>query len=247
MQLSNESNRQAMVAEQIEGGQYFVQAKKWYDMIYLYPYTQAFYTLMMLLLLLSSVIVAIGILNMQYTSKKIPFAVYADDQVSFISYIRPLAVSYENTNISIARYLAEYYVKLRETYSPGLLDEGAWQNFFERVQATSSRRVFSEFVRYMDTQSNPMSPVLLYRTNVERMISVTYSVFPEGHYNKPDHVTVYFKATERGREFDETQAWKAELTFDMSDMYTNADEQSSMYFTVIKYKVTPVSSSGTTG
>ena len=36
MQLSNESNRQAMVAEQIEGGQYFVQAKKWYDMFYVY-------------------------------------------------------------------------------------------------------------------------------------------------------------------------------------------------------------------
>ncbi len=237
------TKQQNLIATQIENGQYFVQANKWYKSMYLYPYNQAFYTLLMLLILITTVVVVISIINKQYTSEKIPLAVYNDDQVYFISHIKPLARSYENTNISIARYMLEYYISLRESYSPSLLNEIKWKNFFEQVQALSSRRVFSEFVRYMDTNTNQMSPVLLYRTNTIRVISDIKIIFPEGNYNKPDMATVYFKSTEKGRETGETKEWKANIAFDMSDMYTEYPVQNNLHFIVIKYNITPINSS----
>lgn len=237
-QLDTNLAKETMLSGLIEDGQFFVMANKWYNIKYLYPYTQALWTLIMVLLLGITVLVVGSILNMQYTSKKIPFSVYIDNQVDYISYIRPLAGSYESTNISIARYLVSYYVKLRESYNPTLLDESSWQSFFNQIQALSSRRVFSEFVRYMDTQSNPQSPVLLYRTTFERVINEIQIIFPEGDYNKPDTATVYFKAIARGRESSETKNWKAEITFDMSDMSTGV--QNKLYFTVIKYITEPM-------
>ncbi len=229
------SDNLIITARKMENNGYFEDAKSWYAWRYIYPYTQLFYIIMTLIFVSLSAVIIVNACGIEYSIKKVPFSIFSVDEINDIPSIIPIAKGYEDINISIARYLLGQYVSNRESYKGSLLQENEWKAMLDKISNTSSHKVFSEFVRYVNTQ-NPNSPVIKYRLSIERIISIISVEFP-ANIDKPSSAKVLFKATEKSKNTANDSYWLAEIDFDIPDIYKTYLEKSDMNFTVMRYKV----------
>ncbi|CAL7960842.1 putative type IV secretion system protein [Alphaproteobacteria bacterium] len=224
------------IAQKVESGEYFEEAKQWYAFTYLHPHTQAFYTCILAIAFVISAYIVHSVASTQYLALKLPFPIYVDDVVNYVSRIKPLFDGHERINASVARYFLDKYVTLRENYGGALLNPDNAQKLLSQVKNLSSRRVFSEFYKYLDIQINPHSPILKYRSSVSRMIRITSIEFPNT-VDKPSTAKVKFTAYEKDGDSVQGEDWVAQIYFDMPDIYNVYKKRTELHFVVMTYQV----------
>ena len=223
--------------QQIESGEYFERARNWYADKYLSPNTQVAALLIFFITAAIGTYFIVDSMLDKYFSVKYPVPIYVDDQINFQSRIKSLAEGYESIDISVARYLVAQYVIHREEYKYNGTNQDVVQEKLSAIRASSSRRVFSDYLSYMSPQKNPNSPILQYKLQTERVISVISVYFPE-KVDRPSIAKVAFKATEKNSEGEESSYWLAELNFSLNNIMNVLDYKSNLNFIVTSYQVT---------
>lgn len=201
----------------VDSGQYFEDAKKWYAGKYIMPYTER------AVMLFLGLWVALGTYLLMQTTiqdfqvKEYPFPIYALDQVKYFPYIKPISKIKEPINISVARYLASEYVKLREGYWSIDFAEDNKDFHDKRISALSSRRMYREYLNFIDPRLNPDSPLIKYKNQVQRNITIK-SIKLSGAPGFPERAVITYEATERSSAGETSSTFMAEMNFTLLDL-----------------------------
>lgn len=204
------------IAELVESGEYFIESRKWFCRMYLSVYTQHIYSLILALTVIITSFIIYTLAQGNYEIQHIPFAIYATDPTEKFPKISALNNGKEEMMISVARYLVSHYVKLRETYEPTFSENDKLTSHLEKIRKLSSRQVYSDFVSFVDPNSNPSSPILRYRDNVTRKIEIKKVHFTP-YLSKPDGAIIEYAATEIiNNTVVNTRDFAVEVIFDVN-------------------------------
>lgn len=223
--------------------QYFDKAKEWYVAKYLCEFRNLLYIAVIFIISVYSAYNVYRIAAAYYTIPMVPFAIYFDDDVDNFARIKPISGDKRETiSVSLARYMLAEYVVLRESYSRDLLDLANWEALLSKVRSLSSRRVFSDFIHFMNTQENPDSPILKYRFSKKRTITIRNVDFGQlAEHSVPDSATVDFDAVvSSDNGMVQSDRMKVMVEFDINDIHIRKKDMKHysgdpLYFMVTKY------------
>jgi type IV secretion system protein VirB8 len=220
----------------VDSGDYFKDAKEWYASKFLLPFSLRSYALLFFITILFATYIMVELMKADSEVKNMPFPMYAYDSVNYFPHIKPLTEVKEPINNSVARYMASKYVLFRESYNYNDTQGENKEISEKRIQALSSRRMYKEFIDYMNPDENPDSPLIKYKSQVKRIIEVK-SVELFGQYDLPERASVTFDAIEKSRSgIDSTTTWQADIDFTMLDLEKKDENgQSKLSFTVTNY------------
>ena len=228
----------------IIGQEYFEDAQQWYSSRYWGGYRQTLIIFLMFIVLAFTGYKVYQITKIYAIPQKLPFIMYFDDTDQYYPNIKSVTEEkHESIEISISRYLLERYVKLRESYTNSLLQEQNWHEMLENVRRASSKKVFSEFVAYMDAYQNPDSPILKYRLSTERDIDILSVKFDKFINEKnPISAIINFKATVISRDNSESKYKRAKINFRIGNLRVRQALEGEgarypLFFKVTEYKV----------
>ncbi len=220
----------------VETGDYFVDVKEWYASKYVFPYTIRSYMLVFFICLFCNWYFLDDVSNKVSEIKRMPFPMYAYDSVNYVPVIKSLSEIKEPINISIARYMAGKYVKFRESYSYDDFDGDNRKIVDQRVQTLSSRRIFREFLDYVNPDENPDSPIVRYKNKTKLFVEVK-NVELFGQYDLPEQAIVTYDLIEKSNDSESRSTRKAEMIFTMLDLEKKDDitGMPKLSFTVTSY------------
>lgn len=202
---------------QLQDGSYFRRARQWFDVIYHRPIAERSYFIVITILAVVTIFFSTLVyLSMQPLVRTVPYTLYSTDIVEELPVIKPLKQSaYEDLNLSIARFLLEDYVTLREGYR---YDVSLLEYNFNRVRGTTSE---GEFLNYQ-AQINPenaSSPFNKYGRNGTREIFISTSVIDFDIY--PQMAQVYFATKTQANNRRDENSWIANITFRLPELRVN--------------------------
>lgn len=236
MKHISESDR--IIAEYLESGDYYKDARAWYCNKYLSISFQR-----SIILVITSIITFV-FLGMCYTyslnvvSKKYPFPIYAYDQTEYFPHIKPLSNEKEPISDSISKYLLIKYVEFRENYK---FSDYVGQNKdiqIRKVQSLSSRKVMKQYVDQIDPESNPNSPMVIYKNNAIRKVKVSKIELVGSNQAEIYYTAALYDSREGGvtDNVENTSQWKAVIIFRLSDISNVLEKKQDLSFVVTDYK-----------
>lgn len=241
--MNSQNPHNKVIAEKIESGQYYIDARKWYDSSYGAPLGERSY-----LIVIGTV--ASFIIYYAYSSltSMLPLTyqmgaiITQQDSLRKFTTIHSMTTSYKQTDEALLLFHVRDYVKAREEYITNNIEIN-----FKRVMALSTKKVFDGYQKFMDPR-NPDSPLALYERHTTRVIN-TLSVNvissngakPGDKNYTPDKAILEFEASiSEGEGTPKVEKWVAELTFNFKGIVV--DQQSfditPMEFLITDYKST---------
>lgn len=223
--------------QQIENGEYFERARNWYADKYLAVDTQTFALSLCLIVILIGGYFSIDSMMDKYFAIKYPIPVYVDDQINFRLNIKPLTRGSESIDTSVSRALLTRYVINREEYRYNGVNLDIIQEKFASIRSNSSRRIYTNYLNYMDPQKNPDSPILKYKLQTERMIEILSVNFPKG-IDRPEFAKIMFRSVEKHGEKELISYWSTDINFSLNNITDILDNKNELNFIVTSYTVT---------
>ncbi len=238
-------------AAAIEDGSYFVQARKWYDVVYMSLMPERCFYIMLTslagIVVLLSLLALARLLPISPTEPLLFPMKNVTRDVPVISRIR--TSRHQPVNDALQRYFLEQYVQKRENYSFDTV-----QSAFRFIKYYSDEGVLKTYRRYIDPTS-ARSPINRYERTLTRDIDVLRVRInridgeTEDWQKKTDYIaTVLFDAYVIGTEQIEATRWKAMLEFEYDPLIMNQPEDlkngelkvDPMTFSVTDYTVTEI-------
>lgn len=157
------------LAEKIETGEYFREARRAYGDMYIEPLSDRYFLLVVMGFALVIMVIMLISWAMIYPLKPaVPFVYFSQDVTEELPRIKPLSNTLEeDPNLALKRYLVTQYVTLRENYNIDRLEENG-----RAVQQMSVPEVFDEWQKEM-APGNPESPIAQFQRHTIRKIRVT--------------------------------------------------------------------------
>lgn len=215
--------------EYIESGEYFNDAKKWYDFKYIYPFSQrsfvAILSIIMCALFIGVLININGLLPIVIKVKYSINSVNSENKTAEI--IRANQIQNKPLE-SIVDIMVKNYVQQRERYNYDLLKKQ-----FTYIKNNSTRIVFRRFYNFMNID-NPASPVMQYQKDVNRKIKIL-----SAHYIGSNKAVVTFHSEARGSTGNalEDIVWQATISYEIDKIDPYLPSGSRFNFTVTDYQL----------
>lgn len=200
------------IAKALEDGSYFVEARKWYNAVYISPISERVFFIV--ITLIAAVIFVMAILSFMYLlpiKPRIPFVYRAKDIVGEIPNMIRLKSPTEPTNPALMRYYVSTYVNMRESYS-----ESRFLVNRSFMQYYSDNNVFDEYNRQTHP-SNPRSPIRLYGKYITLEAKIEKVTF-ERTQAGPSRAMVDFSTDEIGPDGRKKAQWTATVAFYYTDL-----------------------------
>lgn len=231
------------IGQRIESGEYFQDAKKWFDTTYGAILGERSY-----LIIVGTV--ATFIIYYAYSSltsllpitQKMEVIMRQHESLQKFTAIHSMTESYKQTDEALLLFHLRDYVKAREEYISDNIEIN-----FHRVMALSTQKIFEEYQKFMDPR-NPESPLALYERHTGRVINTLGVVISSSNgakqgspEYKPDRATVEFEATiTEGDGKTKVEKWVSELTFNFKGIIVDQQDFkiTPMEFLVTDYKST---------
>jgi type IV secretion system protein VirB8 len=130
-----------LIAEEINSGQYFIEARKWYNDIFLKPASGAAF-----MCAASLVVLAIFIFSMYSVSRIYPLSrqvdvvVFLKNTVDFYPKLKPLPDKNKPLKQAVVEYLGSRYIQAREDYG-----SKRFSAHYHFVLHSSAKRVFDKY------------------------------------------------------------------------------------------------------
>jgi type IV secretion system protein VirB8 len=217
------------IKEYIQSGEYFVDARKWYNFKYVSPVAQRSQIFMICCIFL------IGFVSLPYSlysifplSKQVRYSIKSNEIYQTGANIIP-ANSFPHSPLqSIADIMVKNYVVQRESYN---YDELKKQFIF--LQNHSTRVVFRQFVNFMNID-NRDSPIMRYQKTIKRSVNIS-SV----DYDGEGGCAVIFNSIAKNDNGDivENILWQAVLNFQIDEINLNLPHDSRFNFTITNYRL----------
>jgi len=217
------------IQEYIKSGEYFIDARKWYNFKYITPSAQRS------LLLITCFVFFITFLVLLYTMysllpiiKQVRYSIKSAN--TFQTNANIIAADYiQNDPLkSIADIMLKNYIVQRESYNYDSL-----RTQFTFIQNNSTRVIFRQFFNLMNID-NPLSPVMRYQKSIKRSIEIL-----NAEYLNYDECVVTFKSVAKSNNGDivENMLWEASLNFEIDKINLNLPEDSRFNFAVTNYRL----------
>lgn len=218
------------IAEDIRSGKYFVEAKNWYNRIFVRnavtsaaTYLYAYIAVTMLLFSLFSLFMIFPV------SSSVKIVKFEQDTLNFETHVTKIDAY--NPEPSVIKFLCKTYVENRESYT-----QLGFQANYRFVWQSSSDDVFRDYYSQMQT-SNQNSPIVLTQnggkivvnvTNIKIKSNNTASVeFTKNFYDKYNIIT-------------SSKRLVAELVYYIQDIDFTRSTNQRIEFMVTKYSLTTI-------
>jgi type IV secretion system protein VirB8 len=220
----------------VDSGKYFEDAKQWYASKYLFVYSLRTYVIIFFVVIAFATKIMYDLFEQESSLKLYPFPIYAYDTVNYFPKIKPISTVKEPINVSVARYLSGQYVVFREGYTYNDFQGENRIILNNKIRSLSSRKIYREFLDYVDPSLNPDSPQIKYKNKITRTINVL-NVELFGKYELPEGAKVTYETVERERTESTSTKWVANIKFTMLDLEKkDEDGNSTLSYTVTNYK-----------
>jgi type IV secretion system protein VirB8 len=213
----------------IESGEYFKNAKLWYDEIYIMPFVlRSWAILCASIIFLSAFVLAMTINSLYPLNKQIMYAIFVEDSTEFNAKIEPANFFEKDPYKSVSKIFIEKYILEREGYNYNDLT-----NRMLYVQNNSTKLVFNRYNDYLSIE-NIQSPVLRFQRYAKR-----YTEISDVAFFSEEKAVVRFNAKtyeNTGRLIEDTD-WEAEISFVIDKIDPSILENTPFSFIVSDYKV----------
>jgi type IV secretory pathway component VirB8 len=214
-----EDNRK--IAESVRNGEYFEQARGWFQAVYIGPISErSFFLLVAILSGVIAVCSALSVLRMMPLTSKIPVVVHAPEDYAGKSLkIKPLGNEGDSVNNAMLKHLVSNYVVAHEGYnSRTLISDGMI------VYSNSSPDIYAAYQAAADPQ-NPQSYFARLGQVGQRIIEIK-SVSTSG--DGEGRAKVVFTSQYKGVEDNQKTRWTAKLNYTYTGVQTDIvyDEES---------------------
>ncbi len=215
--------------EDIDTGSYFVDCIIWYNTKYLLPFTQRSYCSLVLIFAFIAIFSLSANIYLLFPIKKIlNYAVYTDDSNKSTMNLTKADNISKDPIKSLVASLVDNYILVREGYDYDHLEKQ-----FLYVKNNSTRFIYTAFYNSMDL-GNPKSPVLIYRREFVKKISILSTQFIND-----TNIEVTFQANIHPKEnLNKTinsTLWKVNLKISVDDLRYRLELADKFNFSVISY------------
>ncbi len=213
----------------IKSGEYFNDARAWYNFQYLYPFTQR--TLLWIACSIFIVPLLALILNIKSLMPIITPVRYSLETTELIQNRANISSADQingNPMLSIVDLMLRNYITQRESY-----DYDNLQPQFIYIQNTSSKLVFKNFYNYMNID-NSLSPIMRYQKSIKRAVKIIAA-----DYAQEGKATIKFEtiAKNNSGEILEQIFWQAIIAFNIDEVNPKLPHNSRFNFTITDYQL----------
>jgi len=216
------------VQEYIKSGEYFKDARKWYNFKYIYPLSQRSF-LLIICVFFSAILIglALNIYNLFPIVSQVRYSLNTSSYQSSANIMKADSIKHDS-RASIADIMVKNYLVHRELYD---YDNLKLQFIF--IQNNSTRIIFRKFFNYMNID-NPDSPVMRYQKYIRRSVNIIST-----EYTKPDEALITFNAIAKntGSEIFENMIWQATINFQIDELNLDLPPDSRFNFAVTNYRL----------
>lgn len=213
----------------VNSGEYFTEARKWYNAKYLHPLSYRSMALCAAtLFVLLAAVMAMNLKSLFPLVRMLQYSITVDgkgDQSAVVMKANQVA---NNPLHSILEIMLSDYVKTREEY-----DYNSLAVQMEYVKNTSTRLVFKRFYNYLSID-NPDSPVLRYQKDAKRTVAINSIKFVD---DSSADVTFTSEARDGTNQLFENMVWVASVNFDSDGIKLHAPNDTPFNFVVMEYKL----------
>lgn len=219
-----------LIADDIESGKYFTEARFWYNRVHLQPLSET--SVMSLIVAVLAAIVLLVSYNLYaiFPEKtKVQTVLYLPSTLEKYPVLSNIAQPGKTTKQVVVEYLCGRYVLARESYNYNSLIYG--YNFIFR---SSSKQLFDAYYQNL-ALANPNSPIVLYKEDK----TVTVDIDEENIQADTGNGVVKFTSTIRDKQgkMISTAKWMAELSFYIDNYDFSKSINAPLSFIVTKYDV----------
>lgn len=212
----------------VESGEYFKQAKNWYNEIYLLPIVYRSWVFVIFsILFFFSLVLVLNLYMLFPINQQLRYAITVENTSDYTADITAADFYGNDTYKSIAHVFLTSYVKIREGYD---YDDLSDRLMF--VKNTSTKVIFNQYNDLLSLD-NPNSPLLKLQKYAKRSIFVK-----DIKFISDSEVVVRFNAKsneDNGKILDDS-VWEANISFLMDQIDLKVAENASFNFTVSDYK-----------
>ncbi|AEK74431.1 virB8 family protein [Rickettsia conorii subsp. heilongjiangensis] len=216
------------IQEYIKSGEYFIDARKWYNFKYILPLSHR--SLLLLICTIFTLLLTLICININILlpiNKKVSYLI-KDDAAKQATITNTKHSTLTNPYISIANIMLQNYVKQREEYNYDILKEQ-----FTFIKNASTSIVYMQFANFMNID-NPLSPVIRYQKLYRRSINI----LSINNINYNEAVVTFESLAKNSTDaILENMVWEARVGFIMDSISTNTSPDMPFNFTVTSYKL----------
>ncbi|WP_392506179.1 virB8 family protein [Rickettsia sp. 2024-CO-Wats] len=216
------------IQEYIKSGEYFIDARKWYNFKYILPLShRSLLLLICTIFTLLLTLICINIYILLPINKKVSYLI-KDDAEKQATVTNTKHSTLASPYISIANIMLQNYVNQREEYNYDILKEQ-----FTFIKNTSTSIVYMQFAHFMNID-NPLSPVIRYQKLYRRSINI----LSINNINDNEAVVTFESLAKNSTgAILENMVWEARIGFIMDSISTNISPNMPFNFTVTSYKL----------
>lgn len=237
----------SLVKDMVDKDEYFKEARHWYNVKYQSPIVEKAYSVILTLIAVFSTIFSVwGFTGLLPVETEVSFVIITPKIENDIVTMRPIGKENMQTDVALMRHFVHEYITVRESYDVRVIEQQ-----MNRIRALSDSKSFRAY-RTMMATSNPQSPITLYESHTERVLSApeqrrltlwyaaedgTKAEPPENAW--PNRATVEYTATITSPESASRSRWISEIHFNYSPVIVDQDtfEVTPMDFLVTQYNV----------
>ncbi|BDU60378.1 virB8 family protein [Candidatus Rickettsia kotlanii] len=216
------------IQEYIKSGEYFIDARKWYNFKYILLLShRSLLLLICTIFTLLLTLICINIYILLPINKKVSYLI-KDDAEKQATITNTKHSTLASPYISIANIMLQNYVNQREEYNYNTLKEQ-----FTFIKNTSTSIVYMQFAHFMNID-NPLSPVMRYQKLYRRSINI----LSINNINDNEAVVTFESLAKNSTgTILENMVWEARIGFIMDSIGTNTSSDMPFNFTVTSYKL----------
>ncbi len=220
--------------DKIESGDYFIEARKWYNNIFLSPIkTNAFIYGSTISIVTALLFVFYSLYNVFPLSEQVRIVVSLEDTMNFVPVVKNISDPNKTVKESVLEYLTNKYVQSRETYDPKTFK----RNYYFILRSTE-KNLFNKY--YDDiSKKNDDNPAVLYKNgNRDKFFLISNTYDPDNNF-----ITVNFLKENYNVHTGEksSQKFQAMLKFNVSDYNFAESKNAKLSFIVTDYEVKKIS------
>ncbi len=215
------------LAQSIESGEYYEQARRWYDQVYIAPISQRILFIVVALFAASFMLMAfISVTNLLPISPRVPFVIHNDRPLEYHPKMTRFKKPGEPADPALIRYYLETYIKQREGYNARrMLMSRAF------VLQHSVPDVSKAYLQKI-SNSNPKSPVRLHGRFRDVMVEIRAIRFlPSSDDKNIRKAEIDFSTMVVANQQQQKTDWTATLAYE----YTNLTMRNTYDETVADY------------
>jgi type IV secretion system protein VirB8 len=220
-----------LIAEDIDSGKYFAEARQWYNKIYLQPLSETSILVTIVTILLAVfLITSYNLYSVFPRVRQVNTMVFLPSTLYVYPTIKNIAQAGKTTKQVVAEYLCGKYIQARESYDYSTLIYN--YNFIFR---SSTKPLFDSYYQNLII-SNPSSPIVLYKDTQIITTAINNTVVDLN----TGTATVRFTTTlyDHQSKIISTNQWVATIGFYLDNYDFSKSINSQLNFIVTKYNVT---------